>query len=203
MVTERRGVAHICFELLFEANKFIMKTITLIASGETITFVKTSKDTNGAFTEIICTLPGGKRGPPRHIHPLQDEDFRAVEGILELYAGSTIILLEPGEHFIVTANTAHSFYNPSDTEIKFSATFRPSLDIEYFLVESFEGLNKLSNPARPSFQMLVDYDYILKQIPGQFMAAGVPTFAMTFFAAIGLLFRKPKVKSLKEHKASF
>ena len=180
-----------------------MKTITLTASGETITFIKTSKDTNGAYTEIICTLPGGKRGPPRHIHPLQDENFGAIEGVLELYAGSTIILLEPGEHFNVTANTAHTFYNPSDTEIKFSVTYRPSLDIEYFLVESFDGLNKLPNPTRPSFQMLVDYDYILKQIPGQFMAAGVPTFALTFFTAISLLFRKPKVKSLKEHHASF
>jgi len=192
-----------CFDLLFEAKKCNMKTITLLASGETITFVKTSKDTDGAFTEIICTLPGGKRGPPRHIHPLQDEIFGAIEGMLELYAGGTIILLEPGEHFNVTANTAHSFYNPSDTEIKFSATYRPSLDIEYFLVESFDGLNRLPKPTRPSFQMLVDYDYIQKQIPGQFLAAGVPTFALTFFTAIGLLFRRPKVKSLKEHKASF
>jgi quercetin dioxygenase-like cupin family protein len=176
-----------------------MKTITLTASGETITFIKTSKDTNGAYTEIICTLPGGKRGPPRHIHPLQDESFGAIEGMLELYAGSTIILLEPGEHFNVIANTAHSFYNPSDTEIKFRATYRPSLDIEYFLVESFDGLNKLPNPTRPSFQMLVDYDYILKQIPGQFEAAGVPTFALTFLLPLVCYSGKPRSKITKKN----
>jgi mannose-6-phosphate isomerase-like protein (cupin superfamily) len=180
-----------------------MKSITLRATGETISFVTTSKDTNGAFTEIICTLPGGKKGPPRHMHPLQDEYFGVIEGTLELFAGEKIIVLEKGQHFNVTANTAHSFSNPSVTEIKFSATYRPSLDIEYFLVQSFDGLNKLSHPSKPSFQMLVDYNYIVKQIPGQFVAAGVPPFALNFFGAIGLLFKTPRVKSLKEHNASF
>jgi hypothetical protein len=70
-------------------------------------------------------------------------------------------------------------------------------------VQSFNGLNKLSNPKNPSFQLIVDHDYILKQIPGQFVAAGVPRFVLTLFAAIGKLFRKPTVKSLEEHNASF
>jgi hypothetical protein len=51
--------------------------------------------------------------------------------------------------------------------------------------------------------MIIDHDYILKQIPGQFEAAGVPTFVFTLFAAIGKLFTKPKVKSLEEYNASF
>jgi quercetin dioxygenase-like cupin family protein len=180
-----------------------MKSITLKTSGETITFVKTSKDTNGAFTEIICTLPAGQKGPPPHIHPLQDENFAVIEGKLELSADGKKIVLEQGQSFNVTANTAHTFFNPCDTEIKFRATYKPGLNIDYFLVQSFDGLNKLSNPKKPGFQMIVDYDYILKQIPGQFVAAGVPTFVLTLFAAIGKLFKKPKVKSLEEHNASF
>ena len=51
--------------------------------------------------------------------------------------------------------------------------------------------------------MIVDHDYILKQIPRQFVATAVPTFVVTLFAAIGKLFTKPKVKSLEEHNASF
>jgi quercetin dioxygenase-like cupin family protein len=180
-----------------------MRSITLKTSGETITFVKTGKDTNGAFTEIICTLPAGQKGPPSHIHPLQDENFGVIEGKLELSADGQKIVLEQGQSFNVTANTAHAFFNPCDTEIKFRATYTPALNIDYFLVQSFNGLNKLSNPKKPSFQMIVDYDYILKQIPGQFVAAGVPTFVLTLFAAIGKLFRNPTVKSLEEHNASF
>jgi len=180
-----------------------MKTITLKSSGETITFVKTGKDTDGAFTEIICTLPARQKGPPRHIHLLQDENFEVIEGSLELSADNRKLILKQGQGFNVTAKTAHSFFNPGNTEIKFRATYKPALNIDYFLVQSFEGLNKLRNPRRPSFQMIIDHDYILKQIPGQFEAAGVPTFVFTLFAAIGKLFTKPKVKSLEEHNASF
>jgi hypothetical protein len=70
-------------------------------------------------------------------------------------------------------------------------------------VQSFDILNKLSNPKKPSLQTIVDFEYILNQIPGQFVPAGLPIFMLTIFAAIGKLFRTPQVKSLKEHNCSF
>ena len=180
-----------------------MKSIQLKASGETITFIKTGKDTNGAFTEVICTLPGGQKGPPRHIHPLQDEDFGVIEGKLGLFADGKKIVLEQGQSFKVAANTTHTFFNPCNTEIKFIATYKPALNIDYFLVQSFNLLNELSNPKKPSLQTIVDFEYILNEIPGQFRSAGLPTFMLTIFAAICKLFKTPTVKSLKEHNCSF
>lgn len=180
-----------------------MKTITLKSTGESITFVKTGKDTDGAFTEIICTIPTGQEGPPPHIHPLQDEIFEVIEGKLELTAKGKKIVLEEGQSFNVTANTAHTFSNPLDRETKFRATYKPALDIDYMLVQGFESLNSQSNPDKPSFQMIVDFDYILKQIHGQYKFAGAPGIIFSVFAAIVKLFIKPKVKSLTEHKASF
>jgi hypothetical protein len=159
-----------------------MKSITLKSTGETITFVKTGKDTEGAFTEIICTIPAGKEGPPPHIHPLQDEIFEVIEGKLELSAKGKKIVLEEGQSFNVTANTAHT---------------------DYMLVQGFESLNSQPNPDKPGIQMLVDFDYILKQIHGQYKFAGAPGTIFTIFAAIARLFTKPKVKSLKDHSASF
>jgi quercetin dioxygenase-like cupin family protein len=183
--------------------KLKLKTIKLKASGETITFIKTGKDTDGAFTEVICTLPAGQKGPPRHIHPLQDEDFGVIEGKLELSADGKQIILEQGQNFNVTANTAHTFFNPCDTEIKFRAIYKPSLNIDYFLVQSFDVLNKLSNPKKPNLQTIVDFDYIINQIPGQFLLVGLPTFVLNISAAICKVFKTPKVKSLKEHNGSF
>ena len=180
-----------------------MKSIILKATGERITFVKTGIDTRGAFAEIICTLPPGQKGPPSHRHPLQEETFESLEGELELFAGGKKRILAHGQSFNVPANTVHSFLNPGTTEIKFRATYKPALNIDYFLVQSFEMLNKLSIPIRPGFQIIVDYDYIQKQIPGQFVAAGVPKLVLAGFAVIGKLFRKPAVKSLEEHNALF
>ncbi|MBK8485616.1 MAG: cupin domain-containing protein [Saprospiraceae bacterium] len=180
-----------------------MKSITEKSTGETITFVKTGKDTQGAFTEIICTIPARKDGPPSHIHPLQDEIFEVIEGKLELSAKGKKIVLEEGQSFNVTANTAHTFSNPLDRETKFRATYKPALDIEYVLVQGFEIINSQSNPNKPSFQMIVDFDYLLKEIKGQYKFAGAPAIIFKVFAAIGRLFFKPKVKSLKDHNASF
>lgn len=180
-----------------------MKSITLKTSGEAIDFVRTGKDTNGAFTEVICTVPARQKGPPSHIHPLQDENFEVIKGKLELYAGGKIVVLEQGQSFNVAAKTAHTFSNPCNTEIKFRATYKPALNIDYFLVQSFGCLNNHGNLKKPGFQLIVDFDYIVKQIPGQFAVAGVPTFVLSLFAAISKLFTKPKVKSLEEHNASF
>ena len=71
------------------------------------------------------------------------------------------------------------------------------------LVQGFDALNSQSNPDKPSFQMIVDFDFILKQIDGQYKFTGAPAIIFTIFAAIGRLFTKPKVKSLKDHNASF
>ncbi len=180
-----------------------MKSIALKSTGETITFVKTGKDPEGVFTEVICTIPGGQEGPPPHIHPLQDEIFEVIEGRLELTSKGRKIVLEEGQSFNVTANTAHTFYNSFARETKFRATYKPALDIDYLLVQGFEALNSQSNPHKPGFQMIVDFDYILKQIHGQYKFAGAPAIIFKIFAAIGRLFTKPKVKSLKDHSASF
>lgn len=172
-------------------------------SGESITFVKTGVDTNGAYTEIICSLPAAQKGPPPHIHPLQDEIFEAIDGKLELTVNGKKMTLEPGQSFNVTANTAHTFSNPFNHEIKFRATYKPALHIDYLLEQGFVSLNQLPHPDRPGFQAMVDFDFILKQIPGEYKFAGVPPFVVTFFAAVGRLFAKPKVKSLEEYNASF
>jgi quercetin dioxygenase-like cupin family protein len=186
-----------------ELNNRKMKSITLKSTGETITFVKTGKDTGGAFTEIICTIPAGQGGPPPHIHPLQDEIFEVIEGKLELSAKGKKIVLEEGQSFNVIAKTAHTFSNPFDREAKFRATYKPALDIDYMLVQGFDTLNGQPNPNKPGIQMMVDFDFILKQIHGQYKFAGVPGMIFTIFAGFARLFTKPKVKSLKDHRASF
>lgn len=180
-----------------------MRSISLKSTGETITFVKTGKETKGAFTEVICTIPAGQKGPPPHIHPLQDEIFEVIEGKLVLSVNGKKIVLEEGESFAVKAKAAHTFSNPIERETKFRATYKPSLDIDYMLVQGFESLNSQSNPDKPSFQMIVDFDFILKQIYGQYKFAGAGGIIFTIFASIAKLFVKPKVMSLKDHIAWF
>ncbi len=112
------------------------------------------------------------------------------------------IVLEEGQSFNVTARTAHTFSNPLDRDTKFRTTYKPALNIDYLLVQGFDSLNRQTDPNKPSFQMLVDFAIILKQIQGQYKIAGAAGIIFTIFAAIARLYIKPKVRTLKEHNAS-
>lgn len=112
------------------------------------------------------------------------------------------IVLEEGQSFNVTARTAHTFSNPLDRDTKFRSTYKPALNIDYLLVQGFDSLNRQTDPNKPSFQMLVDFAFILKQIQGQYKIAGAAGRIFTIFAAIARLFIKPKVRTLKKHNAS-
>ncbi|MFI5152899.1 MAG: cupin domain-containing protein [Chitinophagales bacterium] len=180
-----------------------MRSIKLNSTGETIDFVKTGRETQGAYAEIICTVPARQKGPPLHIHPLQDESFEVIAGRIELLVAGEKKLLDQGQHFVAAAGSSHSFSNPCDSEIKFKATYRPALNIDYFLVQSFERLNIHPDIKRPGFQLMVDFDYILKQIHGQFAFTRLPSLLLTIGSFFGNFFLKPGAKSLEEHNASF
>ena len=148
------------------------KQIKVNSTGETITFVKTSADKNDEYLEMICTLPAGRQGPPKHIHALQTEFFEVIEGKLGLFIGDGKEILEPGQSYELPANMKHSFYSIGNVDLKFRAVFRPALDIEWFLTEIFASMNR-ANSTKPS---IFEAAYILGQMNGQYYLADVPMF---------------------------
>ncbi|HBZ21488.1 MAG TPA: cupin [Bacteroidales bacterium] len=121
---------------------------------DTVTFTKTSIETNGKYTEAELTLmPGGKN--PLHYHLSYSETFTAIDGELGLgLARSKKKFLKPGETYTVEPKNLHHFFNPNEKEIKFKVVLKPghegfenSLRILYGLAE--DGLvNKKGIPKR-------------------------------------------------------
>ncbi|HSI77734.1 MAG TPA: cupin domain-containing protein [Lunatimonas sp.] len=167
------------------------KRIVLKATGETITFIRSTAD----FAEMITTLPASSDGPPTHRHVLQTEQFQAIEGKLGLDCGDKKIVLEQGKSFTVPANTLHRCYAVDGKEVKFKATFKPALSIEYFLTEMFDACNR-NNSKDPS---VFDGCYILQQTKGEYYLGDVsPFIQQTIFpmiAIFGKLFGFVKAKS--------
>lgn len=92
---------------------------------ETIYFRKTSAETRGEYTELEISLePEG--GNPLHSHKAYTELFTAVKGRLgmELQKGK-IILLQPGESYLVKKGEVHRFFNPDDERITFTNKVEP------------------------------------------------------------------------------
>jgi mannose-6-phosphate isomerase-like protein (cupin superfamily) len=171
------------------------KTIELKATGETITFIKSTADTNGQFVETLVTLPASGDGPPAHRHVFQTELFETIDGKLGLDCGDKKVVLEPKQSFTVPTNTLHLCYSVDGKEIKFKATFTPVLSIEYLLTEMFAACNRKNSKDPSAF----DACYILRQAKGEYYLGEFPPFVQkTIFpmtALFGKMFGLVKAKS--------
>ena len=112
--------------------------------GDKIVFLRTSRETDGAYTLIELELaPGG--GNTLHTHRTFTETFIPLEGKLEVQCGRERRVIEPGEFFTVPVGATHCFRNPTNGPIKFQVKlesghqgFENSVKIAYGLAT--EGL---------------------------------------------------------------
>lgn len=88
------------------------------------TFLRTSEETQGMFSEMIVEL-GGQGKNPMHKHTQFEETFIALEGNLGLNLGARKVILTPGERITVRKREPHCFFNPSNETIKFQLQFTP------------------------------------------------------------------------------
>ena len=120
-----------------------------------VTIVKTSKETNGAYTLVEVELAvGGGNG--LHAHTSFVEEFTSLEGVLGIELGKQQLQLAPGNSAIAQIGQWHRFYNPGDKPVRFLVKLTPGhegfengLRIGYGLAEN--GLtNKKGIPKKLS-----------------------------------------------------
>ena len=101
------------------------RTIVNPLYKDTVTFVKTSAESEGKISELeITLLPGGKN--PIHYHKSYSETFTAIDGKAGVGLGKKERkILKPGESYTVEPNTLHYLFNPTDREIKFKVEIKP------------------------------------------------------------------------------
>lgn len=102
------------------------------ATGEMITFLKRSQDTDGAYLQFEDRITHFAGSPPRHSHPDQSERFTVVKGMARLSIGRRWHMLKEGESLTVPAGVAHTFQPVGDEELILNVTFEPALDTEKF-----------------------------------------------------------------------
>ena len=128
------------------------RTIVNPIIKDTAIFLQTADEAGGKISDIEITLMP-KGGNPLHYHKTYSETFTAIDGELGLKLGKKDTkILKPGESYTVEPMSLHSFFNPTDNEIKFNVKIKPghtgfenSLRIIYGLAE--DGLtNKKSLP---------------------------------------------------------
>lgn len=145
------------------------------ATGDSIEFLQTCKETSGQVSRFIMTLSPNSSWAksPMHFHPYQTETFRVISGELNLKTGNNHHLLTPhNDKVIVEKFMPHAFWNSTNHETKFIAEIYSPRDIEKGLRLTYslskEGkINKKNIPYNPFYTLLLMsyFDSYFKYIP--------------------------------------
>lgn len=167
-----------------KAGELIENPIT----GERITFLKTTQETNGQLLRFEYVLPPGFT-IPEHVHPHQEERHEILSGTLRGRVGGQERDYGEGERVIGPAGVPHAWQNPSShEEVRFVSELRPPLAFET-LLETYCGLardgktTKQGIPKNPlQLAVLVD------EVKGTFYSTQVPVSVQdALFALFGVL----------------
>jgi mannose-6-phosphate isomerase-like protein (cupin superfamily) len=80
--------------------------------------------------EAELLLDPGRRMPPAHIHPAQDERFEVLAGTLRVRLGRTVVEVGAGETLEIPRGTRHTMGATGGSRVKAIWQTRPALETE-------------------------------------------------------------------------
>lgn len=107
------------------------------ATGERITFLRTSAQTGGASAEFDLDLSPTAHLPAEHIHLRQEERFEVLSGQVLLKCRGEESVRGPGEIVTVAPGSPHSWAPSGDDGARVRIVFTPGAGIEEFFDEFF------------------------------------------------------------------
>jgi len=155
-------------------------------TGESMTFVTTSRQTDGEYVVIELSADPDAFVAAAHVHPAQTETFEVLEGTLAAKVDGTVHTATAGDVLTVEAGQAHKWWNAGDSQLVFRCEIRPALQFES-LIETMFSLaadgktNKrgMPNPFRLAVVARAHLDTVVLPFPPVWMqklalAAGAP-----------------------------
>jgi quercetin dioxygenase-like cupin family protein len=155
-------------------------------TGESMTFVTTSRQTGGEYVQIELSADPDAFVAAAHVHPAQTETFEVLEGTLAAKVDGTMHTAGPGDVLVVEAGQSHKWWNAGDSRLVFRCEIRPALQFES-LIETMFSLaadgktNKkgMPNPFRLAVVARAHLDTVVLPFPPLWMqklglAAGAP-----------------------------
>ncbi|ADV83217.1 Cupin 2 conserved barrel domain protein [Terriglobus saanensis SP1PR4] len=121
-----------------------------------IAFKVLTRDTNGELF-IIEHTTRKKGGPPRHIHPNQDEWFYVIEGKFLFEVGKDRIVLRQGESILAPRQIPHAWAFDGDKGGKMLISYTPAGKMEEF----FREVTKTNAMPKQDAALFAKYDLLL------------------------------------------
>ena len=153
-------------------------TIHNQVTGESITFLATSADTDGEAVVIETVVQPDGFVAAAHVHPSQSERFAVAEGTLVLKVDGQEKTLSPGDVAVVEPGQAHKFWNAGDEPARFVCEVRPALQFESLLETMFDlaadgktNRKGMPNPLRLAVIAKAHFDTVRLPFPPDWMQA--------------------------------
>jgi quercetin dioxygenase-like cupin family protein len=147
-------------------------TIENPVTGERITVLATSADTDGEAVVIETVVQPHGFVAAAHVHPFQSERFAVTAGTLSLEIGRKEVNLLTGDVSLVPAGTPHRFWNAGESELRFVCEIRPALHFESLLETMFSlaadgqtGRKGMPNPLRLAVIARAHFDTVRLPFP--------------------------------------
>ena len=106
-------------------------------TGESMTFVTTSRQTDGEYVVIGLSADPEAFVAAAHVHPAQTETFEVVEGTLTVKVDGTVHTANAGDVLVVEPGQAHKWWNAGDSRLVFRCEIRPALQFESLIETMF------------------------------------------------------------------
>ena len=112
-------------------------TIRNPLTGERITFLQTTRDTDGELLRFEYLIPPGF-STPEHVHPRQEERHEVLSGALLGRVGGREETFAERQRLVGPVGVPHAWRNPSDTgELVTVSELRPALGFENLIETAF------------------------------------------------------------------
>jgi mannose-6-phosphate isomerase-like protein (cupin superfamily) len=112
------------------------RTIRNSMDRYSVTFLKTAKETNGAYEEVKVELePGG--GNEWHYHTAFVEKFHVIDGQLTVGMEGKPVPITTGQDTIAPKRMMHKFYNTSSKPVTFIVRIEPARSFEKTLRSAY------------------------------------------------------------------
>ncbi len=107
-------------------------------------------DTSGGLL-VLEQIDDRRGGPPRHVHPNQDEWFYVLEGKYVVEVGDTPFDLEAGDSILARRGVPHVWAHVGEGTGRMLVGFQPAGEMERFFLEA-TGLSGI--PSGPELAKL-------------------------------------------------
>lgn len=162
-------------------------------AGEVIIFKELVIDEDGVEMMLIENEVAPGSGPPFHVHFLQDEYLKVVEGKMGYQSsGEPENIANPGESALFKRGDVHRFWNAGDTLLRCEGWAKPANTLDFFLAATYASMDKAGTHAGDPF----DSAYLITRYKTEYDIMVIPAFVkkvvMPIIVFIGKMLGKYK-----------